>query len=174
MNRNKVVSLGGLDKIDSHTDWASTEVGVDYRLVEGGKMGDIYGYVSAGRYKVEDFEEYNGEWKLKNGATNAVVTGKYQRPGGMKLADLNEDGVINTDDRKVIGNAAPKATGGFSINAYAYGFDLGANFNWVYGNDIYNANKVEFNSSRKYTTHRNATNDMALGKRWTNIYWTTG
>lgn len=174
MNRNKVVSLGGLDKIDSHTDWASTEVGVDYRLVEGGKMGDIYGYVSAGRYKVEDFEEYNGEWKLKNGATNAVVTGKYQRPGGMKLADLNEDGVINTDDRKVIGNAAPKATGGFSINAYAYGFDLGANFNWVYGNDIYNANKVEFNSSRKYTTHRNATNDMALGKRWTNIDWTTG
>ena len=138
------------------------------------QMGDIYGYVSAGRYKVEDFEEYNGEWKLKNGATNAVVTGKYQRPGGMKLADLNEDGVINTDDRKVIGNAAPKATGGFSINAYAYGFDLGANFNWVYGNDIYNANKVEFNSSRKYTTHRNATNDMALGKRWTNIDWTTG
>ena len=38
------------------------------------------------------------------------------RPGFMKLKDLNGDGVINADDRKVIGNALPDFQGGFGFN----------------------------------------------------------
>jgi len=63
--------------------------------------------------------------------------------------------------------------GGWSLNAYAFGFDFGVNFNMVYGNNIYNANKIEFSHSRKYN-HQNITDNMALGKRWTNIDWNTG
>ena len=59
-------------------------------------------------------------------------------------------------------------TGGFTINARAYGFDLSANFNWSYGNDVYNANKIEFTQTGKYQ-YRNMISDMADGKRWTNL-----
>ena len=41
------------------------------------------------------------------------------------------------------------------------------------GNEVYNANKVEFTSSRKYY-NRNLLNMMDVDKRWTNIDWTTG
>ena len=46
-----------------------------------------------------------------------------------------------------------------------------------YGNKVFNANNVEFTSSQKYTGKgviRNLSEVMALGKRWTNIDWTTG
>ncbi|MBP5418642.1 MAG: TonB-dependent receptor [Bacteroidales bacterium] len=176
-NKNKILNLGGLETIESSSSWASTEINGDYRLVEGGKMGDMFGYVSDGRYEASDFDHYSPSdgWVLKEGvASNASVIGStYLRPGAMKLKDLNGDGEITTDDRTVIGNASPKMTGGWSLNAYAFGFDFGVNFNMVYGNNIYNANKIEFSHSRKYN-HQNITNNMALGKRWTNIDWNTG
>src|SRR5690606_27413986 len=75
----------------------------------------------------------------------------------------------NQFDLTVIGNALPKHIGGFSISGYAYGFDLTANFNWSYGNDIYNANKIEFTTATTNTQYRNLSTDMADGKRWTNI-----
>ena len=48
-----------------------------------------------------------------------------------------------------------------------YGFDLSAQFNWSYGNDIYNANKIEYTTGRYQ--FRNMIDVMADGKRWTNI-----
>ena len=86
----------------------------------------------------------------------------------MKLKDTNGDGKIDANDRTIIGNANPKATGGFGINARAYGFDLSANFNFSIGNDIYNANKIEFSTTGKYQ-YRNMLSDMESGKRWTNL-----
>jgi len=87
----------------------------------------------------------------------------------MKLKNLTEgDNVVTTDDRTVIGDANPLNTGGFTINGRLYGFDLSANFNWSYGNDIYNANKIEYTSTSKYQ-YRNLTSAMADGVRWTNL-----
>ncbi len=56
-------------------------------------------------------------------------------------------------DRTVIGNANPKHTGGFSLTAAFKGFDLSAMFNWVYGNSIYNAQKLFNTSTGKYQWH---------------------
>jgi hypothetical protein len=41
------------------------------------------------------------------------------------------------------------------------------------GNQVYNANKIEFTSSRKFS-NRNLQNLMDVDKRWTNINWETG
>src|SRR5690606_7449804 len=90
------------------------------------------------------------------------------RPGSMKLKDLNGDGKIDATDRAVIGNTNPKHTGGFSIMSRIYNFDLAAYFNWSYGNDIYNANKIEYTSTSKYSS-RNMIATMASGQRWTNL-----
>jgi len=175
-NRNKIKSLGGLDNLVAATGWASTEIPYDYYAVVGGQVGEMYGYISDGRYEVSDFDydAANDDWILKEGVADVSAVVANPRPGVMKLKDLDGNNIINTDDRRVIGNANPKHTGGFIINGHAYGFDLTASFNWSYGNDVYNANKIEYTTSTPRTQYRNLITMMESGKRWTNIDPATG
>ena len=175
-NINRVTDLGGLESITAQSYWASTEIGDDYIVQVGQPLGNMYGYRNDGFYTADDFTGYsNGKWILREGvADNSSVIGSaYMRPGAIKLKDLNGDGKVTVADREVIGNAAPDFTGGFSLSAYLKGVDFSANFTYMIGNEVYNANKVEFTSSRKYY-NRNLLNMMDVDKRWTNIDWTTG
>lgn len=172
-NKNKVLSLGTMSEYAAASNWASTEIGSDYMVYVNGQVGQIYGYVNDGRYKVSDFEGYiNGEWVLKEGVADCseVIGSKFLRPGAMKLKNIDgsEDNKVTTKDRRIIGNTNPKHTGGFNINARVKGFDLTANFVWSVGNDIYNANKIEYTSTGKYK-YRNMIDIMADGNRWTNL-----
>ena len=170
MNQNKIVSLGIMEDFGQASSWASTEIGDDYWIATGGSVGEMYGYVSDGRYEVSDFQAYDETadvWILNEGvADNKAIIGKV-RPGSLKLKDLNGDTLVTSDDRKVIGNANPMSTGGFNINARFYGFDLSASLIWSYGNDIYNANKIEYTTSRYQ--FRNLSEMMGSDNRWTNI-----
>jgi TonB-dependent starch-binding outer membrane protein SusC len=172
-NKNKIKDLGIMNDFGAETYWASSEIGYDFWIAKGGAVGKMYGYRSAGRYEVSDFEGYDTtskEWILKEGVTDASAVVGTLRPGMMKLQNIDgsEDNKVTSDDREIIGDANPLHTGGFTINARAYGFDLSANFNWSYGNDVYNANKIEFTQTGKYQ-YRNMISDMADGKRWTNL-----
>lgn len=171
-NHNKIISLGLMDDFGAPSTWASTEIGVDYWIAKGGSVGQMYGYVSDGRYEVSDFTGYNAtteKWELKDGVADATGVVGTLRPGSMKLKNLTEgDNIVNVDDRKIIGDANPLHTGGFTMNGRLYGFDVSASFNWSFGNDIYNANKVEYTSTSKYQ-YRNMITTMADGKRWTNL-----
>jgi TonB-linked SusC/RagA family outer membrane protein len=187
-NKSKIKSLGMMNDFGAESYWASSEIGNDYWIAVGGSVGQMYGYKSAGRYEVDDFTGYNAStksWTLKSGVPDASgVVGKV-RPGSMKLADQLTvdtngdgipdagDGIIDTNDKTIIGNANPDFAGGFGINAHAYGFDLSANFNFSVGNDIYNANKIEFSTTGKYQ-YRNMLSTMAAGNRWTNLDPATG
>lgn len=170
-NRNKVVSLGSVKNLNGSSGWASTEIGVDYLVEEGASVGRIYGYQNNGRYEVSDFQSYNattGNWVLKPGVVDATSFIGTVRPGTMKIKDISGDGKIDLSDRSVIGNANPLNTGGFSVNSRIYNFDIGAYFNWSYGNDIYNANKIEYTSTSKYNS-RNMIAEMATRNRWNNL-----
>jgi len=173
-NKNTIKELG-MDDFTTNTNWGSTEIGMDYRVAVGGSVGEIIGYKNAGRYEVSDFEGYDEtskSWKLKAGVVDSSPVVGTLRPGMMKLVDVDGDGSVTYEnDTELIGNVNPDFTGGFAINARAYGFDLSANFNFSVGNDIYNANKIEFTTSSytKKGQYRNLTADMATGKRWTNI-----
>ena len=173
VNKNKIKSLGSMSDMYGTSNWASTEIGSDYIVRVGGSVGEIFGYQSDGRYEVSDFERYDEtskKWILKDGVADASAIVGTIRPGSMKLknTDQSADNKITQADRSVIGNANPKATGGFNISARAYGFDLAANFTWSYGNDVYNANKIEYTSSSKYQ-FRNMIDIMRDGSRWTNL-----
>lgn len=190
-NKNKVTDLGGLESIMAQSYWASTEIGDDYIVQVGQPLGNMYGYVSDGMYTTEDFTWDGTKWVLNDGVADAsgIIGSAYMRPGAPKYKDIDNsvevlddegnvigytsDGKITAADRKVIGNAAPDFTGGISLSAYYKGFDFSANFNYMIGNDVYNANKVEFTSSRKYY-NRNLINMMNVADRWTNIDWATG
>ena len=175
LNENLVTSLGGLDKIEATTEWASTEIGPDYIVTVDRPLGDMYGYLSDGRYSADEFT-YNGSaWVANEGVVDAsdILGKEFFRPGAMKLKDMNGDGKITVDDKTIIGNAQPLGVGGFNLSGYLYGFDFSANFNYVFGNNIYNANKIEFSHSRKYS-NRNLLTSMNVENRWTNIDWATG
>lgn len=116
------------------------------------------------------WDEATQKWNLNEGVVDAtgVIGASYMRPGAMKLKDLTGDNVVDENDRKVIGDTNPDASGGFNISARLYGFDLNANFTYSIGNDVYNANKIEYTTAYQYY-YRNMTTEMASGKRWTNL-----
>lgn len=171
-NRNKIISLGDMEDFGQASGWASTEIGTDYWVAMGGSVGQIYGYVSDGRYEVSDFSGYdavNKKWILNEGVADATGVIGTLRPGSMKLKNLTEgDNVINVEDRKIIGDINPLNTGGMTINGRVFDFDIAANFNWSMGNDTYNANKIEYTSTSKYQ-YRNMLTIMEDGQRWTNL-----
>ncbi len=177
-NKNKINSLGEMDYFRQNSNWASTEIGDDFEVRKGGSVGAMYGYVNDGMYRESDFSGYDQskkQWILatnddgKTLAPDASGIIGNPRPGMMKVKDLNNDGQITIDDQKIIGDANPKASGGFSINAYAKGFDFAAVFNYRIGGDVYNANKIEYTSATQRYPYRNMLSDVESGKRYTYI-----
>jgi TonB-linked SusC/RagA family outer membrane protein len=154
MNKNKVTDLGGLDNIQAYAGWASTEIDYDFIVRKGEPLGQIYGYVADGRYAASEFVRNANTWVLAdpdNMVDNSTLTGYGWGPGAIKLKDLNNDHVIDKDnDRQVLGNTLPKATGGFSMNAQYRNFDLNANFNYSYGNKVLNVNNAFYSTTGKY------------------------
>lgn len=145
-NKNRVESLGGVNSLTRNSGWQGSD-GVDDYLVEVGRpVGLMYGFITDGFFKVSEFD-YNATtqtYTLKAGIPFNGVYGTPQ-PGMLKWRDLNGDGTITADgDRTVVGNANPDFTGGWN-NQFTYkNFDLSVFVNFVVGNDIYNANKVEW------------------------------
>jgi TonB-dependent starch-binding outer membrane protein SusC len=167
-NRNKVESLGGLTQQTRNAGWQGTDGADDFLVKVGEPVGLMYGFVTEGWYKIEDFD-YNATtrvYTLKTGVPSSQNISGTMRPGALKIKDINGDGVITTDgDRTVIGNATPKFIGGWN-NQFAYkGFDLSVFVNFVYGNDIYNANNVEWTDG----TFANLNLLAKMKDRWRNI-----
>ncbi len=177
INKSNIDELDGVNEKAFSTNWASTDLKNqdDYRLMVGKTVGLMYGYLTDGFYSVDDFSSYDAVKKLYVLKSGVPTTGLYGgtigiRPGALKLKDISgangsPDGVVDGLDRTIIGNANPKHTGGFNLTAQYKQFDLTVFFNWVYGNDIYNANKIA--ASQNYrTTYGNMLNTMNSANRF--------
>ena len=173
INKNRVNSLGVMSDFGQSSTWTS-DIGNDYVIQVGQPLGLMYGYKNDGRYEVSDFDYAGGKYTLKSGVTDGKNLVGTPQPGTMKIKDLDGNGIIDAKDQTVIGNANPKHTGGMVINANAYGFDFSAAFDWSVGNDIYNANKIEFTTATPKGQYRNLSSEMADGQRWTNVDSNTG
>lgn len=139
----------------------------------GGPMGQIYGLVSDGLYQYRDFDQLpNGTYVLKPGVPlNKYSPSSNPQPGDNRYVDINQDGNINEDDWVVIGNGYPLFFGGWSNNFRYKNFDLNLFFQWSYGNDILNANRIWFSNGLGIQTRytflpaQNAFEEYA--NRWT-------
>ena len=119
-------------------------------LVEVGKpLGLMYGPVFDGIYQYSDFDKSaSGIYTLKSTIpTNGNVRSQIQ-PGDIKYKDLNGDGTVDANDATVIGRGLPKNTGGFTNDFTYKGFDLSIFFQWSYGDDILNANRLVFEGNQ--------------------------
>lgn len=109
-------------------------------------MGMMYGYLYEGTYKYDDFIKSGNSYTLKDNVPYFSSEANTQ-PGMPKYKDVNGDGVIDSNDRTIIGRGLPIHTGGFT-NSFTYkGFDLSIFFQWSYGNDIMNANRLFFENA---------------------------
>lgn len=115
-----------------------------YIAIVGQPVAQMYGLVWEGVYQYSDFNKLpNGTYVLlDNVTTNGSARANIQ-PGDIKYKDLNGDLVVDAADNTTIGKPLPIHTGGFS-NQFTYKqFDLNVFFQWSYGNDILNANRLQ-------------------------------
>ncbi len=96
------------------------------RTISGQPIGHFFGY------EVEGVYQTNADIAASPTSELAVVA-----PGDLKFRDINGDGVINPDDRTIIGNPTPDITYGFFTNFNYKNFNLNVDFQGVYGNEVY-------------------------------------
>lgn len=165
-NKNKVLALA-----ENQQSLLSTAVfdqnynsQTSYIAKVGYSMGMMYGYLYDGTYKLDDFNKSGDSYTLKSNVPHFAAESNTQ-PGMPKYRDVNGDGIINDNDRTMIGCGLPKHTGGFTNN-FTYGnFDLNIFFQWSYGNDILNANRLFFESS--FNKARELNQYASYANRWT-------
>jgi TonB-linked SusC/RagA family outer membrane protein len=170
-NKNRVESLGGIDFKTQNSGWQGSD-GVDDYIVQVGKpVGQMYGFITDGFYTTADFD-YNSTTQVYTLKSGVVGNPTFSpQPGTVKWKDLDGDGVITpAGDRTVIGDANPKFTGGWYNQVLFKGFDLSVFMNFVVGNDIYNANKIELTDGNFPYTNMLA----IMRERWINIDPATG
>ena len=175
-NYNKVKDLGGMSEyLVSSQCFSSNYANTDYefKLRPGDKVGNIYGYQTAGWYTPEDFVSYNpsnGRWYGPDGTAITTIMGEA-RPGMTKLVDQNGDGVINDDDRVVLGNTQAQIQGGFGLNFNIGGdkwgkVDMSAQFTYSVGNKVLNLSALDYGTIFDKSKLRNNTSNVAYGMRY--------
>jgi TonB-linked SusC/RagA family outer membrane protein len=132
-NRNKVIDLQYTDVYYFGRIYSNNqEVAI---LKEGLPLGSFFGYVSEG--------------------VNAET-------GDLNYKDVNNNGIFDPGDRTIIGNAQPKFIFGLTNSLSWKRFDLNFFFQGSYGNDVYNATRIDlegmFDSKNQ---------SVAVLRRWT-------
>ena len=90
--------------------------GVNYLIQEGYPLNSYYGY------KVDGF--FQSYEEIQNSATPSNLDKTKLAPGDVKYKDINDDGVINDEDRTYLGYGFPRYTFGFTYDVKWKGFDL--------------------------------------------------
>ena len=72
-----------------------------------------------------------------------IADGVDPATGMLKYKDYNNNGIFDTGDRTVIGSGQPDFTFGFTNTLTYKRFDLNIFFQGSYGNDIYNATRID-------------------------------
>ena len=181
-DKSNVKSLAnGLEEMPFKSGWASSDNKnqEDYIVRVGDPIGLVYGWLSDGYYTTADFESYDpatNTYKLKEGVASTTLLGGTIgiRPGTMKLKDLDGNGVVDADDRTVIGDTNPDFAGGFGFNGEIYNFDFNVNFTYKVGNDIYNANKIQTSSRYRAGSYPNMRADMSQSNAYSYLNPETG
>jgi TonB-dependent starch-binding outer membrane protein SusC len=171
-NKNKIETLGQFQSAFLFSSgWGGGNQPFDYLVRVGEPVGTIWGLITDGYYTIDDFDYNAGTYTLKTDVpNNSSVTATPPQPGVLKFKDISgpagkPDGVIDNFDRTIIGNTQPKFFGGLNQQFTYKNFDLSIFVNFQVGNDVYNANKLEFTSG--YTINSNLL--ATMNDRWRTV-----
>lgn len=152
-NLNKVLSLGD-------SEFLPVVIGNGFltdvsRVIVGSPIGTGYGYVADGNYQFSDFTITNSAgqvvdpsiitdrnfdnytYKLNPGVVSVAAVSV--KPGDRKYKDLDDNGVVNAEDRRIISDSNPDFNIGLANNFKYKQFDLSLFFEGVFGREIMNA-----------------------------------
>jgi TonB-dependent starch-binding outer membrane protein SusC len=113
-SKNKIVSLPA--NIDGNTFGGAGDNNGVYILKTGESVSSFYGF---------------------------TMLGVNPTTGDIDFKDVNKDGVVTNLDRDVTGNALPTFIGAINNTITFKGIDLNFLFDGVFGNKIFNANRLE-------------------------------
>lgn len=127
--RNEVISMGLAAPIDNGF---SRITGGSLRTQQGSPAGFFYGFVTDGIF--QSYAEIANHAVQTAGTDPATSTA----PGDIRFKDLNNDGVINDQDRTNIGNANPNFTFGLTNTVTYKNFEINLFIQGSQGNKVLN------------------------------------
>lgn len=148
--RNRMTKLNGGTPI-SDGSFRNGSLYITYTN-EGMPIGAFWGYKTDGLIQTQ--EQLNAV-KKPGVQPNAEL-------GDVLFVDTNGDGLLDENDKCMIGNPIPDIIYGFNVSMAWKGFDLSLQFGGTLGNDV-------FNAMRLYTYYPNdiTNKDRALLNYWT-------
>jgi TonB-linked SusC/RagA family outer membrane protein len=124
--KNEITSVYGGSYLETGASLFGNSI---VRLQEGQAVGSYYGYQVAGVFQTDAEAAASGQTGAK--------------AGWFKFADQDGNGIIDSRDKTFLGSPIPKGTYGFGVNFNVYSFDIGIDFQGVFGNKIYNYNREQ-------------------------------
>jgi len=160
--KNKMKSLGSGEPISGGTYYSGSAT----RTEEGESIGYFYGYKTDGVFQSQaEIDDYS----IQLGSDNADL-----QPGDMKFVDVNDDGVVDGDDRTKIGSPDPDYTYGINLGAKYKNWEISAFFQGSHGNEIFNAMKTHLYNFDETNKHKDMLRSWTPTNTNTNMPRLTG
>lgn len=134
--QNEVLSLGGREFLASQFYGRPNQEIV--RTFEGQPIGTFFGWQTDGLYQTE--QEINNDRNIANDPRREQ--GLIQ-PGDVRFLDLNDDGVIDDEDRTILGDPFPDMTYGLNVDLRFKQFDFTVFLLGVAGVEVFNADRMQ-------------------------------
>ncbi len=167
-NTNEVTRIANTEGVieGGNTLFSTADRTSFYRAQVGYPIGYFYGYETAGVFQNQaEIDAYTGAKLAKT------------KPGDLIYVDTDNNGIIETKDKTMIGDPNPDAIFGLNIGLAYKGFDFAFSANGVAGNQIaanYRGNGDKLNYASVYldrwhgegTSNRYPRVDAAVGSNW--------
>lgn len=151
-NRNKILDLGGPDRIQA--DFITTDYNLPGTLWQVGKpLGVFYGFKSLGVVRDSAMAQMIADRGLK------PFTGNRFEPGDMWVEDIDGDSVITLNDRTDIGSPFPDFTFGITNTLSWRGIELTGLLQGQKGGKVLNVNRIRTESSPRVNVSRERVRD---------------
>jgi TonB-dependent starch-binding outer membrane protein SusC len=129
-NKNKIGNIPTNDHIiHGNTNVLFANSLEFYRAANGHPVGYFWGLKTAGIFQTE---QEVISYRSKSGK----IIQSEAKPGDLRYVDLNDDGVIDNNDRTMIGNPNPDFIFGFNVSLDYKGFDFMVQASGVAGNEL--------------------------------------
>lgn len=142
-------------------DYTSSIYGDDNILTAvGNPLAVFYGYKTEGVFSTDEEAQVAGDGTYLY-FLDDTGTKQYFTAGDVHFSDLNGDGVIDENDKTIIGDPNPDIYGNIFAMINWKNFTLSANFTYSLGNDVYNYMRYIYNSSSNFYNQQ-----VAVTNRW--------
>jgi TonB-linked SusC/RagA family outer membrane protein len=153
--------INHIDQLGNGTFYTQVYDG-EVQTAVNGPVGVFYGYKSLGVFATD--KEASTAFKGTNYLTMKASDGSISKfsAGDIHFEDMNGDGVIDGNDKQVIGNPNPDVYGSIT-NKFTYkNLTFTAMFTYSYGNQIYNYMRSQLEAGKDFSNQ-----STAMLTRWT-------